>query len=75
MPFIGLPGPLSKESSYRQIVSNDLGPKEIGKLANLLQAYKTVLPDEDEEAANWGGLGIVSSDIALLSGQFVIGRV
>lgn len=43
-----LRGPLSKESSYRLIVSGDLGPKEIGKLIKLLEAQKAVLADDDD---------------------------
>ncbi|WP_413989840.1 hypothetical protein ACMDCR_28520 [Labrys okinawensis] len=42
-------GPLSRGSSYRLIVSGDLGPKEIGKLIKLLQAQKAVLDDDDDE--------------------------
>lgn len=44
-----LRGPLSKESSYRLIVSGNLGPKEIGKLIKLLEAQKDVLSDDEEE--------------------------
>jgi len=50
-----LRGPLSKETTYRPIVSGELGPKEIGKLIKMLQAQKAVLSDDDdekEEAAN-----------------------
>lgn len=43
-----LRGPLSKETSYRLIVSGNLGPKEIGKLIKLLQAQKDVLADDDD---------------------------
>lgn len=46
-----LRGPLSKDTSYRLIVSGDLGPKEIGKLIKLLEAQQAVLSD-DEETAN-----------------------
>ncbi|WP_186420622.1 hypothetical protein [Bosea sp. CS1GBMeth4] len=42
-------GPLSRESSYRLIVSGRLGPKEIGKLIKLLQAQKAVLDDDDDD--------------------------
>lgn len=45
-----LRGPLSREVSYRLLVSGDLGPREIGKLIKLLQAQKAVLTDDDEEA-------------------------
>lgn len=44
-----LRGPLSKDTSYRLIVSGDLGPKEIGKLIKLLKAQQAVLSDEDDE--------------------------
>jgi hypothetical protein len=44
-----LRGLLSKETSYRLVVSGDLGPKEIGKLIKLLEAQKAVLSDDDEE--------------------------
>jgi hypothetical protein len=46
-----LRGPLSKGTSYRLIVSGDLGPKEIGKLIKLLEAQKEVLADDDSELA------------------------
>jgi hypothetical protein len=42
-----LRGPLSRDSSYRLIVSGEPGPKEIGKLIKLLEAQKSVLSDED----------------------------
>jgi len=45
-------GPLSKDASYRIIVSGDLGPREIAKLIKLLEAQKLVLSDDDEETAN-----------------------
>jgi hypothetical protein len=44
-----LRGPLSRETSYRLIVTGDLGPKEIGKLIKLLKAQQAVLSDEDDE--------------------------
>jgi hypothetical protein len=44
-----LRGPLSKEASYRLIVTGDVGPKEIGKLIKLLQAQQAVLSDDDED--------------------------
>jgi hypothetical protein len=51
-----LRGPLSRETSYRLIVSGDLGPKEIGKLIKLLKVQQAVLSneedDESDEAAN-----------------------
>ena len=43
-------GPLSKDTSYRLIVSGDLGPKEIGKLIKVLEAQKAILADDDESA-------------------------
>jgi hypothetical protein len=42
-----LHGRLSKDTSYRLIVSGDLGPKEIGKLITLLNAQKLVLTEDD----------------------------
>lgn len=43
-------GKLSKDgTSYRLIVSGELGSKEIGKLIKLLKAQKLVLEDEDED--------------------------
>lgn len=51
-----LRGPLSRETSYRLIVTGEPGPKEIGKLIKLLKAQQAVLSDEDgdegDEAAN-----------------------
>jgi hypothetical protein len=43
-----LRGPLAKDTSYRLIVTGDIGPREIGKLIKLLEAQKAVL-DEDGE--------------------------
>ena len=43
-----LHGHLSKESSYRLIVTGNLGPKEIGKLIKLLHAQQAVLADDEE---------------------------
>lgn len=43
-----LRGPLSREVSYRLIVSGDLGPKEIGKLIKVLKAQQSILSDDDE---------------------------
>ena len=45
-----LRGPLSRDASYRLIVSGELGPKEIGKLIKLLEAQKAVLSDDDQDA-------------------------
>jgi hypothetical protein len=44
-----LRGPLSKATSYRLIVSGNVGSREIGKLIRLLEAQKLVLEDEDEQ--------------------------
>lgn len=44
-----LRGPLSKDATYRLIVTGDLGPKEIGKLIKMLEAQKEILSDDDEE--------------------------
>lgn len=41
-----LRGPLSKDVSYRLIVSGEMGAKEIGKLIKLLEAQRLVLDDE-----------------------------
>lgn len=43
-----LRGTLSKQSSYRLLVTGNLGPKEIGKLIKLLEAQKLVLTEDDE---------------------------
>jgi hypothetical protein len=42
-----LRGPLSRETSYRLLISGDMGPKEIGKLIKVLEAQKAVLSDDD----------------------------
>lgn len=44
-----LRGPLSKNVSYRLLVSGDMGAKEIGKLIRLLTAQKLVLEDNDDD--------------------------
>ncbi|MGH6850338.1 MAG: hypothetical protein ACREDD_07815 [Methylocella sp.] len=44
-----LRGQLSKETTYRLIVTGDLGPKEIGKLIKLLTAQQAVLSDDEDE--------------------------
>ena len=44
-----LRGPLSKDTSYRLVVTGIMGPKEIGKLIKLLEAQKIILEDDDEE--------------------------
>ena len=41
-------GRLSKETSYRLLVSGELGAKEIGKLIKLLEAQMEVLQDDDD---------------------------
>ena len=41
-------GPLSRGTSYRLIVSGDLGPREIGKLITLLKAQQAVLSDDED---------------------------
>lgn len=42
-----LRGPLSRDASYRLIVSGDLGPRDIGKLIKLLEAQKLILEDDE----------------------------
>lgn len=44
-----LRGPLSREVSYRLMVSGDLGPKELGKLIKLLQAQRAILADDEDD--------------------------
>lgn len=44
-----LRGPLSRDTTYRLVVSGDMGPKQIGKLIKLLQAQQAVLEDDDDE--------------------------
>jgi hypothetical protein len=39
---------VSRETSYRLIVSGDLGPKEIGKLIKLLKVQRAVLSNDDD---------------------------
>ncbi len=46
-----LHGPLSRSVSYRLVVRGDAGPKDLGKLIKILQLQKTILEDEDEDAA------------------------
>lgn len=45
-----LRGPLSREVSYRLIVSGDMGAKALGKLIKLLEAQRAVLEDDDEDS-------------------------
>jgi hypothetical protein len=44
-----LRGPLSREASYRLVVSGEMGPRELGKLIKLLEAQRAVLQDDDED--------------------------
>jgi hypothetical protein len=46
-----LRGPLSRETSYRILVSGRIGPKEIAKLVKLLEAQRAVLEDDDDGEA------------------------
>lgn len=46
-----LRGPLSRTTSYRLIVSGNVGARELGKLVKLLEAQRAVLEDEDDELA------------------------
>lgn len=43
-----LRGPLSRTTTYRLMVSGEMGPKEIKKLITLLEAQRTVLADDEE---------------------------
>ena len=44
-----LRGLLSRDTSYRLLVSGDIGPKELGKMIKLLQAQKAILEDEPDK--------------------------
>ena len=44
-----LRGVLSRDKSYRLLVSGDIGPKELGKMIKLLQAQKAILEDEPDK--------------------------
>jgi hypothetical protein len=44
-----LRGMLSRDTSYRLLVSGDIGPKELGKMIKLLQAQKAILEDEPDK--------------------------
>lgn len=44
-----LRGKLSKETSYRILVTGEIGPKEIGKLIKLLTTQKDILSDDDDD--------------------------
>ena len=43
-----LRGVLSRDTSYRLLVSGDIGPKELGKMIKLLEAQKAILEDEPD---------------------------
>ena len=43
-----LRGVLSRDASYRLLVSGDIGPKELGKMIKLLQAQKAILEDDGQ---------------------------
>lgn len=43
-----LRGLLSRDASYRLLVSGDIGPKELGKMIKLLQAQKAILEDDPD---------------------------
>jgi hypothetical protein len=44
-----LRGVLSRDTSYRLLVSGDIGPKELGKMIKLLQAQKAILEDDADK--------------------------
>ena len=44
-----LRGVLSRDTSYRLLVSGDIGPKELGKMIKLLQAQKAILEDDTDK--------------------------
>jgi hypothetical protein len=44
-----LRGVLSRDSSYRLLVSGDIGPKELGRMIKLLQAQKAILEDDADK--------------------------
>jgi hypothetical protein len=44
-----LRGVLSRDTSYRLLVSGDIGPKELGKMIKLLEAQKAILEDEPDK--------------------------
>lgn len=44
-----LRGPLSRDTSYRLVVSGNVGARELGKLIKLLEAQRAVLEDEDDD--------------------------
>jgi hypothetical protein len=49
-----LRGSLSRDTSYRLIVSGPLGPNELGKLIKLLQAQKAILEDNTDTGHDSG---------------------
>jgi hypothetical protein len=44
-----LRGVLSRDTSYRLLVSGDIGPKELGRMIRLLQAQKAILEDDADK--------------------------
>ena len=44
-----LRGVLSRDTSYRLLVSGNIGPKELGKMIKLLQAQKAILEDDTDK--------------------------
>ena len=44
-----LRGLLSRDASYRLLVSGDIGPKELGRMIKLLQAQKAILEDDTDK--------------------------
>jgi hypothetical protein len=49
-----LRGALSRDASYRLIVSGDIGPKELCNLIKLLQAQKAILGDNADKDGEGG---------------------
>lgn len=45
--------PLSRDTSFRLLVTGKMGGKEIGKLIKLLEAQKAVLDDDEEEGQGY----------------------
>jgi hypothetical protein len=44
-----LRGALSREASYRLLVSGDVGPRELGRIIRLLEAQKAILEDDTDQ--------------------------
>ena len=44
-----LRGVLSRDASYRLLVSGNIGPKELGRMIKLLQAQKAILEDDADK--------------------------